>query len=199
MRVSDFLVSLRYTIKDTAQTTYSNPQLLDATNSVIRMINNELVKLNSSLVTKAATLTLTSGSTSLPTDFIAMVSLKDSVDSTDEYGAHKSLDNKGYYIIGNTLTVASGVTSLYMIYRYLFSVVTESGDIPLPDWFIEQLRKYVGLLVTGRADQLDTAFAQAIKQDVMNITSGMEYTYIHRSAPFSLLYGSYSGNETATD
>ena len=182
MIVAEFLFSLRVDINDTLKTQYSDFDLMNSLNSVLKIVNNTLVKRKSDLIAKSATIPMISGIGDLPNDFIAVITVKTS--GNQELYPHKSIGEGGYKITAYNI-YASG-DSIGITYRYAFPKLIISDEIPLPDWFSELLKKYIMMLVSNQVNKFDVSFSQMIESDVASIVSGREYTLIERDMPFTL-------------
>ena len=182
MIVAEFLFSLRMDINDTLKTQYSDFDLINALNSVLKIVNNTLVKRKSDLITKSATIPMVGGVGDLPADFISIVTVK-TVTNTEMY-PHKSIEDGGYKIVSNN--IYANVDNSVITYRYAFPILVVSDNIPLPDWFSELIKKYIMMLVSNQVNKFDVSFSQMIDSDVASIVSGREYTLIEREIPFTL-------------
>ena len=65
MNVNEFLYSLRLHTGDTNKTEFSDYQIINTLNSVLKIINNALVKRRSNLIIKSETLELADGKAAL--------------------------------------------------------------------------------------------------------------------------------------
>ncbi|MDR1701883.1 MAG: hypothetical protein LBR56_03820 [Sporomusaceae bacterium] len=180
MLVDELIYSLRLDIGDTNKTEFSDYQIINTLNSVLKIVNNALTKRKSDLITKNAVLALENDETELPADFIAIVRVVN--ENMYELFPQKPLNDFGYKIVGNSLTAQTPVVTI--TYRYSFPKINLGGEIPLPDWFSELLKKYVIMLISQKVNQFDVSFSQMIENDINNITSGREYSVIERELPF---------------
>jgi len=181
MTVGDLFQSIRYRLDDFSKLKTSDFDLCDTYNTVLNAIFNALTKQNTDLITKTATLTLTAGSSALPTDYAGMVDVTDANDVSLGY-AHKGivLDANTYRIYGTTLYSTN--TSLTLTYMYRPSPTVAKDDttlatavaatIPLPDYFSDLIQNYVVMITTGQLSKLDAGINQLISADVYKIANG---------------------------
>ena len=171
MIVKDVLMSVRFGLGDAEAAVYSDSEIIESINSVLRYINSALVNMASSLSQKRATLTPVDGETDLPSDFIAMADLE------TEYA-----EPKDYRIINTKIYLEN---PLDVVYFATFTPMTSQTDtLPLPDYFYELLVRFTESFITKSIDR-DT-FPQVIYKEVANATTGREYAYITREMPFAL-------------
>jgi hypothetical protein len=180
MLVDELIYSLRLDIGDTNKAEFSDYQIVNTLNSVLKIINNALTKRKSDLITKNDVLAVENDKVELPADFIAVVRVVN--ENMYELFPQKPLNDFGYKIVGNILTAQT--PTVIITYRYAFPKVKLGDEIPLPDWFSELLKKYVIMLISQKVNQFDVSFSQMIETDINNITSGREYSVIERESPF---------------
>lgn len=181
MIVSEFFHSVRFDLGDQHKASYSDYDLLDALNSILKIVNNSLIKLKSNLIVRDATLTVANGVADLPVDFISPIYINS---TTEELSPAKPLDQGGYLIIGDTIHAQDGVIT--MIYRQAFPQVGLTDDLPVPDWFTELLKKFLVIIVKKEMSKTDSAFQSRVESDISSILSGREYHNIERLPEFSL-------------
>ena len=83
-------------------------------------------------------------------------------------------------------TLFSDNSSVDIIYRKTFAKITAStDDIPLPDYFVELIKKYMKAMLVEGMSQTDQSFASMLSADVASVVTGGEYNYITCELPFS--------------
>lgn len=181
MTVGDLFQSIRYRLDDFSKLKTSDFDLCDTYNTVLNAIFNALAKQNTDLITKTATLTLTAGSSALPTDYAGMVDVEDANGVPLGY-AHKGivLDLTTYRIYGTTLYSTNTILTLTYMYRPSPTVAKDDTTlatalgttIPLPDYFSDLIQNYVVMITTGQLSKLDAGINQLISADVYKIANG---------------------------
>lgn len=127
MLTSALYASCRYRLPDESFSTY---QIVDALNYVMREINVALNGVTSSLTTKTATLTITAGAASLPTDFESMISVGGPEFPTVNLPYDRELDTYSYQIVGDTIEIEGTTVDIY--YRKSFAEYTWDGAVIAP-------------------------------------------------------------------
>jgi len=135
MLTSALYGSVRYRLPDESFSPY---QIVDALNYVVNEISLALNGITSSILTAPATLTITAGVATLPTDFESMISVGDVDAPLTLIPADRELDAFAYQIVGNTMHV-EGIT-VDIFYRkflpsYSFDGTITPTTIDLPTSF----------------------------------------------------------------
>ena len=83
-------------------------------------------------------------------------------------------------------TLFSNNSSVDIIYRKTFSkIVTVTEDVPLPDYFVELIKKYMKASLVDGLSKTEQSFSQMLSQDIAAVVTGNEYTYLQRELPFA--------------
>ena len=187
MLFSKLFLSLRYVIKDMNGTMYSDYQLEEAVNTVQNIIANALSVSNSELLTKQATITMTSGVGDLPTDFRSIVSVFNSSNEPLPYlTKSKAVDEFSYRIRGNKIYSSNG--TLIVDYKKSLTDADISNlavEMDLPNYFADTIKKYAVIILQNGMSNSDSSMVQLISDDVYNLTSGREYSGLEITPAFS--------------
>jgi hypothetical protein len=146
MYASDVLNSVRFLLKDSEKTEYSDIQLLSALNIVLSDLWGMLLQERSPLLEETATVTMTDGVGSLPVDFHGIVDVEGHV----ELKAGEVMETGLYRITGvNTIkATADELNITYIATRRPLS--DPESYIPLPDSFFSILVKATLAVIAGK-------------------------------------------------
>ena len=187
MKASELFVELRYDINDQFKARFSEFQLMNTLNSVLRLMNNALNNLFSPIIVTAVSVPLTNNQGALPSDYQSIVVIHPASDTTISLVPVTLLatpTNEQYKIMSGT--IFSSNSSVDIIYRKTFPKLTSpDDDLPLPDYFIELIKKYMKAMLVEGASKTDVSFSQMMASDLAAIVTGNEYTYLERELPFS--------------
>jgi hypothetical protein len=154
MNTSSVIIPVRFKVGYEA---YSDYQVAEALNYVIREIGLALSSITSSLITTSATLTLTDNEADLPSDFenIIIVPSKTNIPISDD------LDANTYQMIGNTIRCQGDTVKIYYKkslpeYSYDGSVY-EPTTIDLPGSFTNMIIDNVIATLTGQPTDIKAA------------------------------------------
>jgi len=187
---TELFTELRYELKDQNKIRFSDYQLKYALNTTIRIISNALANLHSPMLATAATIAMTSGIGTLPTDYQSIISV------VINPGLYTEIDlkpvtlkttptNEQYKIMNNS--IYSNNSSVDIIYRTRLNAITDtSAELPLNDDFVELIKKYMKAILLDNASTTDLSFTNSISADVAALVTGREYTYIERELPFMI-------------
>lgn len=171
MIVSDFINSVRFPLNDSSKMTYSDSQICESLNTVLNIVNNALIKLRSNILLTKTTLSLIDGCVDLPENFVSISSVQ-----------YNNEDYQNYKITGNTLYSDKDILDIE--YRFAYTNVNETDNLPVPDYFSESLKKFIVMLITGKISPQDKVFFDLIYSDLSSIVSGREFATIDREIPF---------------
>jgi hypothetical protein len=137
-------------INDNNEARYSDYQIVDALNSVLNMVYNELGTFSNELLTKTETVNLWHGEAELPEDLLQIVEVYrgDTVYIPQTKG--KAVSPYTYTIYGNT--IYSDADKLTIDYRPSFEEVGMDGlddDLAYPNYFKEFIKKLVIMCLKG--------------------------------------------------
>lgn len=171
MIVKDILLSTRYCLDDTDFSKYSDAELIEALNSVIRYTNASLINKRSSVARTKIKLTPINGEVSLPDNYVSMADF----DGDD-------IDITSYSIVGNKLYADEPMD---IIYYSTFTPVSELEDVlPLPNYFHEFLVRFTEAFITKSIGK--EMLPQIINDEIGKLSTGRDYPYITREAPFTI-------------
>lgn len=186
MKVSELFVEFRYEINDQNKIRFSDYQLMNSLNSVLRLMNNALNTLFSPIIVTSATVALTNNSGALPADYQSLVVITKTGDASplEPVTLQTTPTNEQYKIMNTTLF--SNNSSVDIIYRKTFSkIVAVTEDVPLPDYFVELIKKYMKASLVDGLSKTEQSFSQMLSQDIAAVVTGNEYTYLQRELPFA--------------
>lgn len=156
MNVDEFVVSLRYDLQDADGTKYSDYQVLDALNKILRLVNQQLCNMSSDLIKVKTDLTLTSGNVSLPADFQAetrvlvstVILIPRTTEDTTDTATYEIYDGKLY----------ANQTTVTLTYKKSFSDITaiSATALPLPNMFVNLLIDLIKQKLSGAVDAVLT-------------------------------------------
>lgn len=171
MLVKDIMLSIKFNIGDTATLSYSDAELLEAINSVVRYINTSLVNIGSTLIQKEVTLTPVDGVAQLPGDFISISSIDDEL-----------LKNTSFEIFNKNVYAKAPVKFRY--YYTISKMTSKTDNIPLPDNFYELIVRFSEAFLTKSIAK--DVIAKSVYEEVAKSSAGREYPYLERESPFTL-------------
>lgn len=186
MKASELFVEFRYEVNDQNKIRFSDFQLMNSLNSVLRLMNNALNTLFSPIIVTSATVALTNNSGALPADYQSLVVITKTGDETplDPVTLQTTPTNEQYKIMNTTLF--SSNSSVDIIYRKTFAKLTAvSDELPLPDYFVELIKKYMKAMLIDGLSKTEQSFSQMLSADISAVVTGNEYTYLQRELPFS--------------
>ena len=146
MNIVDIFSSLRYKLPHNE---FSDYQIVDSINYVVREISLALNSVTSSLITASVTLPLVDGTVALPADFESLIEVKDKTNVPIQ----ADLDAYTYKVLGNAI-YAQGET-ITLSYRKSFPQFAFDGEtftpttLDLPVSFMNIVRDNVLSLLTG--------------------------------------------------
>lgn len=182
MLASDLLSELRLDLGDPAGTTYSDYQLMNSLNSVLRLVNISLQNISSSLIKKATTLTLTGGTAPLPDGFLSIYDVAAGSQSLLPQTGSLDLDDYTYRIIGNQ--IYANYDALNIIYLSVFTIVQTTDVLPVPDVFAELLKRYTKVFLAGGIDTSTATILPTIQSETYMLVASRERTKIVRKPSF---------------
>lgn len=137
-------------VNDNNEARYSDYQIVDALNSALNMIYNELGTFSNELLTKTETVNLRHGEAELPEDLLQIVEVYrgDTVYIPQTKG--KAVSPYTYTIYGNT--IYSDADKLTIDYRPSFEEIGMDeldDDLAYPNYFKEFIKKLVIMCLKG--------------------------------------------------
>jgi len=165
--VRDLIEAVLFNTDETYNRIHSDPEIIHAINSVLRIFNLSLVNFDSYLLMKKITITPISGKVKLPTDFVKIVSFDE-----DFFGK--------YTVIGSYLYIDENTTMIYM--RTLPEVATTDDSIDLPNYFFEMYVRYVSGILKGNLDS--DKLAALVGSDIQKLSFTASKAFIDRPMPY---------------
>jgi hypothetical protein len=164
--------AVRFALGDTERIQYSDYEILQSLNQVLRIVSNQLAALQSGILVKPnVEIELPNGSGELPEDFIAMA---DSPEGTIQ----------DYRILGNHIA-ATGQNIKIGYYSALPPVKQEGDNIALPSFFQPLLENFTKLHLLKKPEASDPAFNQMLYIHSERLIANREYASIpDGSMPF---------------
>lgn len=146
MNTSTLLTTLRFRLD---YNSYSNYQITEALNYVLKEINLALNGITSSLTVSSATLPLTDNQADLPSDLESIVQVVDKINIS----VTEELDGFSYQIAGNKIMAQGDAVTLYYrkmfpVYEYDTAITPET--IELPSSFDNPIIDNIVALLTGQ-------------------------------------------------
>lgn len=165
MLAKDLIITARFNLDDSQSTKYSDVELMESLNAVLRYINAVLININSYLIVRKTSLEPNDGIARLPDDFVGIRAVGE--ESTFE-------------IIGNNIYTKLPIDLVY--YYTIPNISSLDDDIELPYYFYELLVRFMESLITKSIDK--NVFSNLIYTEVKHLCTGSEYPYIERPAPY---------------
>lgn len=172
--VREVATAILFNLEEMYSRKHSDPELIEAINTVLRYINMAMINRESNWVLKEVPLKVRSGKATLPSDFAKM---KEILVTEDGETATYTGD---YKIIRNTIYLSDSGTMDY--YFTLPMVSTMEDEIDLPYFLLELFVRFATGLINGTfaKNQLDTL----IGQEVDNLLNAANYPVIERPYAF---------------
>lgn len=172
--VREVATAILFNLEEMYSRKHSDPELIEAINTVLRYINMAMINRESNWVLKEVPLKVRSGKAILPSDFAKM---KEILVTEDGETATYTGD---YKIIRNTIYLSDSGTMDY--YFTLPMVSTMEDEIDLPYFLLELFVRFATGLINGTfaKNQLDTL----IGQEVDNLLNAANYPVIERPYAF---------------
>lgn len=183
MTNAELFLEIKMDLGDVEGNIYSYFAITRAVNFVYRTIGNYLPRTAPDLK-EVATLTVSDGSAELPSDFHSIQSIWSGTKELLPNVGQEQLNSCTYEQRGNTIyTAATGDLTLY--YKKQLSAITPSdtpeGNVPLPDSFIETIKKYAILYLTGSTS---AELLALIEKDVKIIGASRDRSRIQPKAAY---------------
>lgn len=162
-------------VNDTNEAKYSDYQMLDALNTVLNLVYNELGTFSNELLTKTEVLELRNGTAELPEDFLQAVEVYHGNRVYMPEVKGRAVSPYTYTIYGNT--IQADTDKLTLDYKPSFEEITMDGiddDLPLPKYFKELLKRCVIKALSGNLETDEGL--EVLRVDVKRITAGRGYT-----------------------
>ena len=176
IEVQDITRAILFNLGEMYARKHSDPELLEAINAVLRVINMILINRESNWIVKETTLKVKNGKATLPSDFIKMKHMY-----ATENG-QENLEYKGdFRIVKNTLYIDDKASK--MDYYFIIDSVTSMDDeIDLPEIFLQLFIRYAAGLLDGSIGRggLDSL----ISDEIENIANSSNYPVIERPMEF---------------
>lgn len=146
MNANELFISVKYKVW---YNNYTDYQITDSLNYIMKEINLTLNSISSSLTTKSVTLTVVNNEAELPSDLESIISVTDKISTP----INSELDAYTYQVEGNTIRTQGDTVKIYYkksYPQYVFTDVISPTTIDLPASFDNILRDNIVLLLTGQ-------------------------------------------------
>lgn len=174
IRVQEVATAILFNLGEMYSRKHSDPELIEAINTMLRYLNVALVNRDSNWIVKEKAIVPKNGKAALPGDFIRT---KDYL--VEENGVTSTFTGK-YRIVRNTLYVDEPGTVEY--YYSITPVATMEDEIDLPDIFSQLLIRFGTGLIAGDfgSNKLDSLIAAELD----NLSKSDNYPVIERPMEF---------------
>lgn len=180
------LLDIRLAVGDPAKNVYSDYQVINALNAILRQTNKVLSNITSDLCKARTTLTLTAGAVDLPVDYQAIIRITDS-NNIPLTARTTEIDTSPYIfeIIDNQ--IIANVPTVILTYKKFFADIDLEYDtngqivektLPLPDFFKDSLTVYTKAALDGTItdEPLDAVIKRLVsRRDKGRISTKMPF------------------------
>lgn len=174
IEVKKVAIAVLFNLDEMYARKHSDPELLEAINSVLRVLNMILINRESNWVVKESKIRERNGKATLPEDFAKMKAIY-----VTKEGETKPYDGK-YRIVKDIVYIDDSGT---MDYFYIIpEVSTMEDEIDLPSIFLQLLIRYATGLIDGTFGK--TALDGLISDEVDKLSSADNYPVIERPMQF---------------
>lgn len=174
IEVRDIYTAVLFNLEEMYRRKHSDPELIEAINAVLRVLNLVLVNRDSNWVIKETKLKVKNGQARLPDDFVKM---KDIYVTKD--GETTSFDGE-YRIVRDTIYIENAGTMDY--YFSLPMVESLDDEIDLPSIFLQLFVRYTTGLIDGTFGT--TALDGLLSSELDTISNATNYPVIERPMQF---------------
>lgn len=176
IRVQEIATAVLFNLGEMYARKHSDPELLEAINAVLRVVNMLLINRESNWIVKETSLKVKNGKATLPNDFVKMKRMYATKDGQE------NLEYTGdFRIVKNTLYIDD--TANKMDYYFIIDSVTSMEDeIDLPAIFLQLFIRYATGIIDGSIGKggLDSL----ISEEIENIAQSSNYPVIERPMEF---------------
>lgn len=167
-------IAILFNLEEMYARKHSDPELIEAINSVLRVLNMILINRDSNWVVKEASLRVRKGRATLPYDFAKMKDIY-----VTENGEEKEYEGK-YRIVKDTIYIEQSGT---MDYFYVVpEIETLEDEIDLPSIFLQLFIRYGTGLINGTFGK--SALDALISDEVDKLSKADNYPVIERPMQF---------------
>lgn len=176
MLAKDIMADVRFSVGDMGKVKYSDHQLVNAINQVMRQINTTLCNITSDIVKTRVTLALTNGSVSLPIDYDSLIKIT-TIDNLPMYyrTSENNDDSWTYELIGGM--IYANQSSVVLTYKKSFpefDVNDTNVTLPLPDFFKDLVSLYVKVALQGAVSSGDSTVLPPLDAAVRKKVAGRD-------------------------
>lgn len=171
-------------IRDVNEARYSDYDMLDALNTVLNNVYNELGTFSNDLLTKTASIDLFHGEGPLPDDFLQAVEVYRNGTAYIPATKGKEISPYTYSIMGNS--IYANTSSLTMDYRPQFTELTMEeldDDMDFPLFMKELLKQLVIMALKGTLETSEGV--EYMKARVREIAAGRGYNRLEMHGAWS--------------
>jgi len=174
IEVSDVARAILFNLEEMYARKHSDPELIEAINTVLRVLNMILINRDSNWIVKEQKIKTRNGKATLPEDFAKMKSIFVTKD-----GELQSYDGE-YRIVKDTIYIDESGT---MDYFYVVpEVETMEDEIDLPSIFLELFINFATGLLDGTFGK--SSLSSLISDEVNSLSNSANYPVIERSMQF---------------
>lgn len=174
IEVSDVARAILFNLEEMYARKHSDPELIEAINTVLRVLNMVLINRDSNWIVKEQKIKTRNGKATLPEDFAKMKSIFVTKD-----GELQSYDGD-YRIVKDTIYIDESGT---MDYFYVVpEVETMEDEIDLPSIFLELFINFATGLLDGTFGKSN--LSSLISDEVNSLSNSVNYPVIERPMQF---------------
>ena len=174
IEVSDVARAILFNLEEMYARKHSDPELIEAINTVLRVLNMVLINRDSNWIVKEQKIKTRNGKATLPEDFAKMKSIFVTKD-----GELQSYDGD-YRIVKDTIYIDESGT---MDYFYVVpEVETMEDEIDLPSIFLELFINFATGLLDGTFGKSN--LSSLISDEVNSLRNSVNYPVIERPMQF---------------
>lgn len=180
--VNAFISSVRYDLKDKLKVKYSDFEIVEAVNTILRLINVSLVTARSNiLLVPDYIISLDSHYTgTLPSDFMGISSVYDE--------AAEEIPNRYYKLTKNSIIYIGPENNTAHVYLSYYKKIDEftitDPKIDLPFIFYEMVKTYTCLFLDKKIDASDQMFIQGLSRAISALSTTRDISYLDLEMPF---------------
>jgi hypothetical protein len=174
IRAQEIATAVLFNLGEMYSRKHSDPELIEAINTVIRTLNMILINRDSNWVMKESNLKVKNGKATLPEDFAKMRNIY-----VTEDGETKNYEGD-YRVVGDLIYMDKSGT---MDYYYVIPMIsTLEDEIDIPSIFLEMFIRYATGLIDGSfgSSNLD----KVISGEINSLSSSENYPVIERPMQF---------------
>lgn len=179
--VNPLISSIRYGLGDKMKVRYSDYEIIEGINVILRLVNLHLATTRSNVIfVPDYEVTLVNRSANLPVDFFSIANVFDSTG--------QEIGNTQYRITQDEIIyVGENETETKLIlwyYRKLNDWQTGTETLDLPDSFFELVKANVVMLLNKKISPFEQMYMRQLAYNINAISCSRDISYIDREMPF---------------